>query len=296
MKKITIIGAGTMGAGIAQVCAHKGHEVSVVDMSEEALNKGEQSISRSLDRLVSKEKCSPDEQQATLSRISYGTALASACSGAQLIIEAATESLETKKKLFESLSHHADPQAILATNTSSISITQIAASTSRPEQVIGMHFMNPVPIMPLIEVICGYATSSETRDQVLSLAHQLGKTPIEVQDYPGFVSNRVLMTMINEAIYTLHEGIAQVEAIDQIMQLGMSHPMGPLRLADFIGLDVCLSILQVLYKGFSLPKYAPCPKLVNMVAAGYLGIKTKEGFYVYENHKPVGVSQRLQSH
>ena len=293
MDKISVIGAGTMGAGIAQVCAANGHEVTLVDRSKEVLENGQARIEKSIDRLVKKEKCSPAQRSETLSLITLSTELSAATDRAALIIEAATEDLSTKQQLFKQLSTEASKDCVLATNTSSISITQIAAATQRPEQVIGMHFMNPVPIMPLIEVIGGYATSSATRSYVFDLALRLGKTPIEVQDYPGFVSNRLLMTMINEAIYTLHEGVAEVEAIDRIMQLGMSHPMGPLRLADFIGLDICLSILRVLYKGFGLPKYAACPRLVNMVEAGYLGVKSGEGFYIYENNKPVGVSARL---
>lgn len=293
MKHIAVIGAGTMGAGIAQVLAQQGKPVSLVDLSEVMLQKGKESITHSLDRFVKKEKCTESDKAAALARISYGTDLKGAAEKAGFIIEAATEQLALKQGLFKALDQAAPPRCILATNTSSLSITQIASATARPEQVIGMHFMNPVPMMPLVEVICGYATSASTAKYVMELSLSLGKTPIQVQDYPGFVSNRILMPMINEAIYALHEGIADVKAIDQVMQLGMAHPMGPLRLADLIGLDVCLNIMKVLHKGFGLSKYAPCPRLINMVQAGYLGVKTGEGFYVYQHGKPVAASQRI---
>ena len=293
MKNVTVIGAGTMGTGIAQLFAYKGHSVTLLDVSNTALERGKSTIVRSLSRFVKKEKCNEEEKQATLARIRYSTQLSEAVSVAELVVEAATEALVLKQDLFRKLDEQAPSSCLLATNTSSISITKIAAITRRPQQVIGMHFMNPVPVMKLVEVICGYSTSSSTAERIVSLALSLGKTPIQVQDYPGFVTNRVLMPMINEAICTLHEGVADVKAIDEIMQLGMSHPMGPLRLADFIGLDVCLSILRVLYEGLGQPKYVPCPLLVKMVEAGHLGAKTSEGFYIYEENKAVGVSKYL---
>ena len=293
MKNVTVIGAGTMGAGIAQVFAHKGHEVSLVDVSDTTLERGRSTIERSLSRFVKKEKCSESDKQATLTRIRYSTQLREAASVAELIVEAATEDLGLKQTLFRQIDEAAPASCLLATNTSSLSITKIAAVTRRPKQVIGMHFMNPVPMMRLVEIIRGYATSSTTADRIVSIVLSLEKTPVQVRDYPGFVANRILMPMINEAIYALHEGVADVKAIDEIMQLGMSHPIGPLRLADFIGLDVCLSILRVLYEGIGQPKYAPCPLLVKMVEAGYLGLKTSEGFYIYEQNKVTGISKRL---
>ncbi len=282
---ITVIGAGTMGNGIAHVFAQHGHAVYLVDQSAEALAKAEQTIIRNLDRQVAKGLLSDADKIATLGRLTLGQVLAKAAAESQLIIEAATENPAIKLAIFKELDAVAPPESILATNTSSISITQIAAATQRADRVIGMHFMNPVPVMRLVEVIRGYATSEATTAIVMDLSRALGKTPVEVNDYPGFVSNRVLMPMINEAIYTLWEGVADVEAIDTVMMLGMAHPMGPLALADFIGLDVCLSILRVLQDGFGLDRYAPCPLLVNMVMAGRLGVKSGEGFYRYSGGK-----------
>ncbi len=285
MKNITVIGAGTMGNGIAHVFAQNGFQVSLVDISENALQKALSSIERNLERLLVKEKISPDIMQATLSNISTFTELKKGVIKADLVVEAASENLDLKKKIFAQIDELAPENAILATNTSSISITQIASITNRPHKVIGMHFMNPVPIMKLIEVIRGYSTSDEVTSKIMTLSKVLGKVPVEVNDYPGFVANRILMPMINEAIYTLYEGVAGVYEIDTVMKLGMAHPMGPLQLADFIGLDVCLSILKVLFDGFGNPKYAPCPLLVNMVAAGKLGVKSGEGFYDYAASK-----------
>ncbi|MGA0434481.1 MAG: 3-hydroxyacyl-CoA dehydrogenase family protein [Flavobacteriales bacterium] len=281
MKQVTVIGAGTMGNGIAHVFAQSGFDVTLVDVSQEALERAHSTIERNLDRLIKKEKISEEEKQATLERITTSTELTSGVARANLVIEAATENVELKLKIFKSMDEAAPADCLLATNTSSISITQIAAVTKRPEQVIGMHFMNPVPIMKLVEVIRGYATSDATCASIMQLSSQLGKIPVEVNDYPGFVANRILMPMINEAIITLHEGVAGVEEIDTVMKLGMAHPMGPLQLADFIGLDVCLSILKVLQDGLGNPKYAPCPLLVNMVTAGHLGVKSGQGFYLH---------------
>ncbi|MCO6478851.1 MAG: 3-hydroxybutyryl-CoA dehydrogenase [Phaeodactylibacter sp.] len=281
MKNITVIGAGAMGNGIAHVFAMNGYPVALADVSREALDKGLATIEKNLARMVAKEKISQEGQDATLKRISTFTDTAQAVREAALVVEAATENIELKLKLFKEIDQHAPKNAILATNTSSISITKIAAATQRPELVIGMHFMNPAPVMKLIEVIRGYATSDETTQAVMALSRKLGKVPVEANDYPGFISNRILMPMINEAIYALFESVAGVEEIDTVMKLGMAHPMGPLQLADFIGLDVCLSILNVLYEGFGNPKYAPCPLLVNMVAAGKRGVKSGEGFYSY---------------
>jgi len=281
MKNISVIGAGTMGNGIAHTFAQFGFDVSLVDVSKEALDAALLKIEGNLERMVSREKISEDDKKNTLSRISIFSDLKEGIKNADLIVEAATENTELKLKIFKDIDQHAKPSAILASNTSSISITKIAAVTSRPEQVIGMHFMNPVPIMKLVEIIRGYNTSDEVTKNVVELSKKLNKVPVEVNDYPGFVANRILMPMINEAIYTLFEGVAGVEEIDTVMKLGMAHPMGPLQLADFIGLDVCLSILNVLYEGMGNPKYAPCPLLVNMVEAGKKGIKSKEGFYVY---------------
>lgn len=282
MKKIAVIGAGTMGNGIAHVFAQNGYEVNLIDISEKALEKGMATIAKNLDRLIRKERISEEEKTATLGRLHTYTRLEDGIGKADLVVEAATENVELKLRIFADLDKLAPANALLATNTSSISITRIAAATSRPEQVIGMHFMNPVPIMKLVEVIRGYATSDETCQVVMELSRKLGKVPVEVQDYPGFVANRILMPMLNEAFYTLFEGVAGVEEIDTVMKLGMAHPMGPLQLADFIGLDVCLSILNVLHEGFGQPKYAPCPLLVNMVTAGKLGKKSGEGFYQYQ--------------
>ena len=283
MKNITVIGAGTMGNGIAHVFAMNGYHVALGDVSREALDKGIATIEKNLARMVAKEKISQQDQEATLQRISTFTDTAQGVREAELVVEAATENVDLKLKIFKEMDQHAPEGAILATNTSSISITKIAAATRRPGQVIGMHFMNPVPIMKLVEVIRGYATTDETTSMVMGLSKKLGKVPVEVNDYPGFISNRILMPMINEAVYSLYESVAGVEEIDTVMKLGMAHPMGPLQLADFIGLDVCLSILNVLYHGFGNPKYAPCPLLVNMVAAGKLGVKSGEGFYAYSH-------------
>ena len=281
MNNITVIGAGTMGNGIAHVFAQKGHPVILVDRSDEALERALSTIDKNLGRLVAKERITEEVKATTLANISTSTDLASAVSNADLVVEAATENVDLKLKIFEELDKHAPSNCILATNTSSISITKIAAATSRPEKVIGMHFMNPVPIMKLVEIIRGYRTSDETCDAVMHASEALGKVPVEVNDYPGFVANRILMPMINEAIITLNEGVAGVEEIDTVMKLGMAHPMGPLQLADFIGLDVCLKIMEVLQDGLGSSKYAPCPLLVNMVTAGRLGIKSGEGFYVH---------------
>lgn len=281
MKNISVIGSGTMGNGIAHVFAQWGFEVSLVDIKSDYLEKAMTTISKNLNRQVTKGTLSESEKLDSLSRITSFTDLKLGVQYADLVVEAATENLALKLELFQKIDQLSRPEAILATNTSSISITKIAAATRRPEQVIGMHFMNPVPVMKLVEVIRGYATSDDTTDKIMRLATQLSKNPVEVNDYPGFVANRILMPMINEAIYSLYEGVAGVEEIDTVMKLGMAHPMGPLQLADFIGLDVCLSILRVLQEGFGNPKYAPCPLLVNMVEAGFKGVKTGEGFYKY---------------
>lgn len=272
-----------MGNGIAHVFAQSGHQVQLVDISAEALEKAMATVEKNLGRLVTKERISEEAKAATLDRLSTSTDLAAAAAKSDLIVEAATENTELKLKIFQQMDEAAPANAILATNTSSISITQIAAATGRPDKVIGMHFMNPVPIMKLVEVIRGYATSDEVTAEIMELSCQLGKVPVEVNDYPGFVANRILMPMINEAIITLHEGVAGVQEIDTVMKLGMAHPMGPLQLADFIGLDVCLSILHVLHDGLGNPKYAPCPLLVNMVMAGKRGVKSGEGFYSYSH-------------
>jgi 3-hydroxybutyryl-CoA dehydrogenase len=281
MQHIAVIGSGTMGNGIAHVFAQHGYQVNLIDISAPALEKALGTIAKNMDRQVQKEQITEADKTAAMGRISTFTSTEEGVKNADLVVEAATENMEIKKKIFQVMDTHAPAGAILATNTSSISITQIAAGTSRPGQVIGMHFMNPVPVMKLVEVIRGYATTDETTQVVMELSKNLKKVPVEVNDYPGFVANRILMPMINEAIITLHEGVAGVEEIDTVMKLGMAHPMGPLQLADFIGLDVCLSIMRVLYDGFGNPKYAPCPLLVNMVTAGYLGAKSGEGFYKY---------------
>lgn len=281
MRKISVIGSGTMGNGIAHVFAQNGYEVALIDVSGDALERAVATIGKNLDRQVQKEILSEEDKKLTLERIATFTSTEEGVKEADLVVEAATENFDIKQKIFEIMDSHAPDGAILATNTSSISITKIAAVTKRPDKVIGMHFMNPVPVMKLVEVIRGYATSQETTQAVMEMSQSLKKVPVEVNDYPGFVANRILMPMINEAIISLHEGVAGVEAIDTVMKLGMAHPMGPLQLADFIGLDVCLSILNVLYEGLGNPKYAPCPLLVNMVTAGYLGAKTGEGFYKY---------------
>ncbi len=276
---VAVIGSGTMGNGIAHVFAQHGFAVSLIDINQPALDKGVATIGKNLDRQVSKGSLGAEDKTATLGRISTYTSLSEGVLNADLVVEAATENVELKLNIFREIDQYAPESAILATNTSSISITRIAAVTKRPTQVIGMHFMNPVPVMKLVEVIRGYATSDEVTAKVMDLSRQLGKTPTEVNDYPGFVANRILMPMINEAIITLHEGVAGVEEIDTVMKLGMAHPMGPLQLADFIGLDVCLAIMRVLHDGLGNPKYAPCPLLVNMVMAGRLGVKSGEGFY-----------------
>jgi 3-hydroxybutyryl-CoA dehydrogenase len=279
MKKIAVIGAGTMGNGIAHVFAQSGFTVSLIDISQNSLDKAVATITKNLDRLLAKERISEEVRNITLTNISTFTDMASGVKGVDLVVEAATENIDLKLKIFKQLDELTSENVILASNTSSISITQIGAATSRPEKVIGMHFMNPVPIMKLVEIIRGYATTNEVTQTIMEMSKKLGKTPVEVNDYPGFIANRILMPMINEAIYSLYESVAGVEEIDTVMKLGMAHPMGPLQLADFIGLDVCLSILNVLHDGFGNPKYAPCPLLVNMVMAGKLGVKSGEGFY-----------------
>ena len=285
MKNVAVIGAGTMGNGIAHTFAQNGFKVQLIDVSETALNKGMNTITKNLDRMVSKEKISETQKEETLNNITRFTNITDGVEYASLVIEAATENLDLKLKIFRQLDQDCPDDTILATNTSSISITQIAAVTSRPEMVIGMHFMNPVPIMKLVEIIRGYNTSDEVTNLIMDMSKSLGKTPVEVNDFPGFVANRILMPMLNESIETLFNGVAGVEEIDTVMRLGMGHPMGPLQLADFIGLDVCLSILNVMYNGFKNPKYAVCPLLVNMVNAGKLGIKSGEGFYDYSKSR-----------
>ncbi|WP_040670233.1 3-hydroxyacyl-CoA dehydrogenase family protein [Nitritalea halalkaliphila] len=295
MKNIAVIGSGTMGNGIAHVFAQHGYAVALIDLSEKALEKALATIGKNYDRQVSKGLLTAEEKEAALARIQTGTEVAAGVAAADLIVEAATENMDIKLQLFREIDAHAPAHAILATNTSSISITKIAAVTRRPDKVIGMHFMNPVPVMKLVEVIKGYATSEEVCAQIMELSQSLQKIPVEVNDYPGFVANRILMPMINEAIYSLYEGVAGVHEIDTVMKLGMAHPMGPLQLADFIGLDVCLSILRVLHEGFGNPKYAPCPLLVNMVEAGFKGVKTGEGFYVHTpGSKELVVSPRFK--
>ncbi|MDP5231041.1 MAG: 3-hydroxybutyryl-CoA dehydrogenase [Cellulophaga sp.] len=281
MKNIAVIGAGTMGNGIAHVFAQNGFKVHLIDISSESLEKGIATITKNLDRMLAKEKISEADKTATIANIKTFTALNEGVKNMDLVVEAATENLDLKLKIFKNLDDVCDADTILATNTSSISITHIASVTKRADKVIGMHFMNPVPIMKLVEIIRGYNTSDAVTKTIMELSQQLGKTPTEVKDYPGFVANRILMPMINEAIETLYNGVAGVEEIDTVMKLGMAHPMGPLQLADFIGLDVCLSILNVMHDGFKNPKYAPCPLLVNMVMAGKLGVKSGQGFYTY---------------
>ncbi|RXJ50765.1 3-hydroxyacyl-CoA dehydrogenase family protein [Gelidibacter gilvus] len=294
MKNIAVIGAGTMGNGIAHTFAQSDFKVRLIDISEDSLKKGVDTITKNLDRMVAKEHITEDQKQQTLSNISTFTDMVEGVKTANLVVEAATENSDLKLKIFKQLDDLCSKDTILATNTSSISITQIAAATSRPKQVIGMHFMNPVPIMKLVEIIRGYNTSDEVTKTIMTLSKTLGKDPVEVNDYPGFVANRILMPMLNESIETLYNGVAGVKEIDTVMKLGMAHPMGPLQLADFIGLDVCLSILNVMYDGFKNPKYAPCPLLVNMVRAGKLGIKSGEGFYDYsENRKAEKVAEQF---
>ena len=285
MKNIAVIGAGTMGNGIAHTFAQFGYNVQLIDISQAALDKGLATITKNLDRMVTKEKISEEDKNTTLGNISTYTSIKEGVQYASLVIEAATENVDLKLKIFKNLDEVCPEDTILATNTSSISITQIAAVTNRPEKVIGMHFMNPVPIMKLVEIIRGYNTTDEVMDFTVDLTKKIGKIPVEVNDYPGFVANRILMPMINESIETLYNGVAGVAEIDTVMKLGMAHPMGPLQLADFIGLDVCLSILNVMYDGFKNPKYAPCPLLVNMVNAGKLGSKSGEGFYDYSESR-----------
>lgn len=285
MKNVAVIGAGTMGNGIAHAFAQSGFRVQLIDVSEIALKKGLETITNNLNRMVSKETITEAQKEETLSNISTFTNITEGVEYASLVVEAATENIDLKLKIFKQLDEACPEGTILATNTSSISITQIASVTSRPDHVIGMHFMNPVPIMKLVEIIRGYNTSDEVTKIIMDLSKTLGKIPVEVNDYPGFVANRILMPMLNESIETLYNGVAGVYEIDTVMKLGMAHPMGPLQLADFIGLDVCLSILNVMYEGFKNPKYAPCPLLVNMVRAGKLGVKSGEGFYDYSESK-----------
>ena len=295
MKKVAVIGAGTMGNGIAHVFAQNGCHVSLIDISTDQLNKAIATITKNFDRQIAKGALDASVKETALKNIVPVTTLATGVKDAELVVEAATENINLKLDIFRQIDEHAPAGCILATNTSSISITKIASVTNRPEQVIGMHFMNPVPVMKLVEIINGYATKTEVTDTIVALSRQLGKVPCVVNDYPGFIANRILMPMINEAIYSLYEGVAGVEEIDTVMKLGMAHPMGPLQLADFIGLDVCLSILNVLHDGFGNPKYAPCPLLVNMVTAKKLGVKTGEGFYTYTaGSKDLVVSPRFK--
>lgn len=295
MKNITVIGSGTMGNGIAHVFAQHGYAVSLVDIQQTALDKAIATIAKNLDRQVSKGSLTEEQKAATLQNITTHTQLADGVKTADLVVEAATENIEIKLNIFRELDKLAPANCILASNTSSISITKIGSVTQRPDKVIGMHFMNPVPVMKLVEVINGYKTSKEVTDTILTLSKAVGKTPAASNDYSGFIANRILMPMINEAIITLHEGVGSVEEIDTVMKLGMAHPMGPLQLADFIGLDVCLAIMNVLYSGFGNPKYAPCPLLVNMVTSGNLGVKTGEGFYKYTaGSKDLVVSEQFR--
>jgi len=291
MKKVAVIGAGTMGNGIAHVFAMHDFHVNLCDVSDSALEKALETIDKNLWRMVAKEKISEDHQKTTMGNITTYTSLQEAVEDVDLVVEAASENVDVKLKIFKALDEFAKDACILASNTSSISITKIASATKRADRVIGMHFMNPVPVMKLVEIIKGYGTSAETTKAITQIAKELGKIPVEVNDYPGFIANRILMPMINEAIYSLYEGVAGVDEIDTVMKLGMAHPMGPLQLADFIGLDVCKSILDVLQDGFGNPKYAPCPLLTNMVTAGKLGRKSGEGFYKYtEGSKELVVS------
>ena len=285
MKNIAVIGAGTMGNGIAHTFAQSGFNVRLIDISEKSLDKGMATIAANLDRMVVKGSITEEDKHKTIGNIITYTDIKDGVVNCDLVVEAATENVNLKLQIFKDFSSFCDEKTILATNTSSISITQIAAVTSRQDKVIGMHFMNPVPIMKLVEIIRGYNTSDEVTKTIMDLSEKLGKVPVEVNDYPGFVANRILMPMINEAIETLYNGVAGVYEIDTVMKLGMAHPMGPLQLADFIGLDVCLSILNVMYDGFKNPKYAPCPLLVNMVMAGKLGVKSGEGFYDYSESR-----------
>jgi 3-hydroxybutyryl-CoA dehydrogenase len=296
MQNVTVIGAGTMGNGIAHVFAQKGFTVSLVDTNAAQLEKALRTISDNLDRQIAKGTIQEPEKSATLASITTHTDLSAGVQKAQLVVEAATENTELKSRIFRQLDELAGPDCILASNTSSISITKIASATRRPQSVIGLHFMNPVPVMKLVEIINGYATDKAVTQQMIAISEKLGKIPCVVNDYPGFIANRILMPMINEAVCSLYEGVAGVREIDTVMKLGMAHPMGPLQLADFIGLDVCLSILRVLYDGFGNPKYAPCPLLTNMVTAGFLGVKSGEGFYRYTaGSKDLVVSPRFMS-
>lgn len=295
MNNIAVIGSGTMGNGIAHVFAQSGLKVTMIDIAEDALKKGMATIEKNLGRQVEKGTIKAETMKLALANIATTTFIKEGVKHADLVVEAATENLDLKLKIFRELDESTRPEAILATNTSSISITKIASVTKSPDKVIGMHFMNPVPMMKLVEVIRGYSTSDEVTQTVMELSKKLGKIPVEVNDYPGFVANRILMPMINEAIYSVYEGVAGVEEIDTVMKLGMAHPMGPLQLADFIGLDVCLSILNVLYSGFGNPKYAPCPLLVNMVQAGHKGVKSGSGFYQYKaGSKELVVAERFK--
>ncbi|MBT1696927.1 3-hydroxybutyryl-CoA dehydrogenase [Fulvivirgaceae bacterium PWU4] len=295
MKNIAVIGAGTMGNGIAHVFAQTSYKVNLIDVSAEALKKAMATIEKNLDRQLAKQAITEDVKQAALRNITTYSDVKAGVNGVDLVVEAATENVDLKLKIFKDLDEACAPDVILATNTSSISITKIASVTKRPEKVIGMHFMNPVPVMKLVEVIRGYSTNDTVTNKIMHLSKDLGKIPVEVNDYPGFIANRILMPMINEAIYSLYEGVAGVEEIDTVMKLGMAHPMGPLQLADFIGLDVCLSILNVLHQGFGNPKYAPCPLLVNMVQAGHKGVKSGNGFYVYSaGSKDLVVAERFR--
>ena len=294
MERIAVIGAGTMGNGIAHVFAQSGYQVNLIDISQDSLDRGLATIGKNLDRQIKKEQITEADKSSILGRINDTTDMKSGVADRELVVEAATENVDLKLKIFKDLDNSAPEGCILATNTSSISITKIAAVTGRPEKVIGMHFMNPVPVMKLVEIIRGYATSDEVTKTIMETSKDLRKVPVEVNDYPGFVANKILMPMINEAIITLYEGVAGVEEIDTVMKLGMAHPMGPLQLADFIGLDVCLSILNVLYDGFGNPKYAPCPLLVNMVTAGKLGAKSSEGFYNWSDPKNLELAENFK--
>lgn len=295
MQHISVIGGGTMGNGIAHVFAQYGFQVNLIDVSPTALENAKNTITKNLDRQIAKGSLTEADKTATLGRLSFLSEMDAGIANADLVVEAATENIDLKLSIFANIDAVAPEHTILATNTSSISITRIAATTKRPDKVIGMHFMNPVPVMKLVEVIRGYATSDEVTTKIMDLSRRLEKVPVEVNDYPGFVANRILMPMINEAIYTLYEGVSGVQEIDTVMKLGMAHPMGPLQLADFIGLDVCLAIMRVLHDGFGNPKYAPCPLLVNMVTAGKLGVKKGEGFYVYTpGSKDLVVAERFK--
>ena len=285
MKNIAVIGAGTMGNGIAHTFAQYNYNVNLIDISQNAIEKGMATINKNLDRMVAKERITPSQKEATINNLTTYTDIKEGVKDVDLVVEAATENVDLKLNIFKTLDATCDAKTIMASNTSSISITKIASVTNRPDKVIGMHFMNPVPVMKLVEIIRGYSTSNDVTNSIMTLSKKLNKVPVEVNDYPGFIANRILMPMLNEAFYALYEGVAGVYEIDTVMKLGMAHPMGPLQLADFIGLDVCLSILNVLYEGFGNPKYAPCPLLVNMVTAGKNGVKSGEGFYDYSKSR-----------